>query len=167
MTARRGLRSTIAQLLPRSIVAPPDRPVAERRDAGPTVARERQAVTRQAPAPITVPEPSTPSAATLASEAPAAEPPASAPLDLRLRLPRGAVAERGGLTEAPDSMRRAALNDPRSNVAPDPTQALPLAVASSAKGDCLKGEYALGGMGLLSLPFLALAVVSDACKPSR
>jgi hypothetical protein len=160
-------RSTIVQLLPHTVVAPPDRPVAERRDARPTVVRDRKALTREAASPIAMPEPTTPGAATVVTEVPAAEPSASAPLDLRLRLPRGAAAERGGLTEPQDSMRRAALNDPRSNVATDPTQVLPQAVATSAKGDCLKGEYAGGGMGLLSLPFLALAAVRDACKPSR
>ena len=77
------------------------------------------------------------------------------------------MARRGGLTGPADSMRAQALNDPRSNHLSDPRQALPDAVAASAKGDCLKGEYALGGMGLLSLPFLALAVATDACKPSR
>lgn len=90
-----------------------------------------------------------------------------APLDLRLHLPRGVAAERGGLAEAPDSMRRAALNDPRSNVRADPTQTLPQAVASAAKGDCTKGEFVGGGMGLLSLPFLAAAVIRDACRPAR
>lgn len=104
-----------------------------------------------------------------ATPAPAVDPSASAPspLDLRLHLPRGAVAERGGLTEATDSMRRAALNDPRGNVRSDPTQVLPNAVASSAKGDCVKGDYLGAGMGVLSLPLLAVAVIRDACKPAR
>lgn len=37
------------------------------------------------------------------------------------------------------------------------------AVARSAKGDCLKGEFGGGGMGLLSLPFLVVAEVSGHC----
>lgn len=160
-------RVTIVQVLPRTEVAPPDRPVAERRDASPAVPQARRAVAREAPSPMALPEPSRPDSTSAVVAAPAIEPAASAPLDLRLRLPRGAVAERGGLTEPPDSMRRAALNDPRSNVTTDPTQVLPRAVASTAKGDCMKGDYALGGMGLLSLPFLALAVATDACKPAR
>jgi hypothetical protein len=152
---------------------PPAAPPAAARDAvaprpGPQraagAARPRPAAPAAIEVPVAVPaQPDTPSAHVAAPEAAAS----AAPLDLRLRLPRGSVAERGGLTEPLDSMRRAALNDPRSNVVTDPTQVLPRAVASSAKGDCLKGEYAGGGMGLLSLPFLALAVARDACKPSR
>jgi hypothetical protein len=101
--------------------------------------------------------------ATAAADAAAS---AATPLDLRLHLPRGA-AERGGLTEPPDSMRRQALNDPRSNIKPDPTQVLPDAVAAAAKGDCAKGEYLGGGMGLLSAPFLAYAAMAGNCKPNR
>ena len=37
-------------------------------------------------------------------------------------------------------------------------------VQRSAKGDCLKGEYLGGGMGLLSLPFLAAAALRDQCR---
>jgi hypothetical protein len=62
---------------------------------------------------------------------------------------------------------RAALNDPRSNVKGDPTQVLPHAVAAAAKGDCTKGQFVGGGMGLLSLPFLAVAAVRGDCKPPR
>ena len=37
-------------------------------------------------------------------------------------------------------------------------------VQRSAKGDCLKGEYLGGGMGLLSLPFLAAAALKGDCR---
>ena len=92
-------------------------------------------------------------------------PPTDRPLNLV--LPRGAGAERSALTEPPGSMRRAALNDPRSNIAPDPTRVLPDAVAASAKGGCMKGDYSGGGGGLLSLPFLAVAALRGDCKPVR
>jgi hypothetical protein len=36
-------------------------------------------------------------------------------------------------------------------------------VARGARGDCAKGEYLGGGMGLLSLPFLAAAALSEKC----
>ncbi len=36
-------------------------------------------------------------------------------------------------------------------------------MARSAKGDCTKGEYLGGSMGLLSLPFLAAAVLTEKC----
>jgi hypothetical protein len=38
------------------------------------------------------------------------------------------------------------------------------AIAATAPGDCLKGEYFGGGMGLLSLPFLAAAAVRGQCR---
>jgi len=45
-----------------------------------------------------------------------------------------------------------------------PEERLGQEVARSARGDCLKGEYFGGGAGLLSLPFLAAAVVRDKCR---
>ena len=36
-------------------------------------------------------------------------------------------------------------------------------VARGARGDCAKGEYLGGGMGLLSLPFLAAAALREKC----
>lgn len=88
------------------------------------------------------------------------------PLNLRLSLPRG-MAERGVLTEPPNGARRQALNDPRANSRPDPSQQLPNDVAAAGKGDCIKGDYAGAGMGLLSLPFLAYAAAAGNCKPQR
>ncbi len=37
-------------------------------------------------------------------------------------------------------------------------------IARGARGDCLKGEYAGSGMGLLSLPFWLLAEIGDKCR---
>jgi hypothetical protein len=125
---------------------------------GPTLQGERPDATR------TVEGPRESTAITLPPPEPAASGPET--LDLRLHQPRG-TADRGGLTEPTDSMRRLALNDPRSNSRPDPTQVLPNTIAESAKGDCLKGEFFGGGMGLLSAPFLAVAVARGACKPQR
>lgn len=165
-----GPAPVAVRLLPIATVA---RPVTTRPQTPPAASRPRPgspapAAARDAPA-------AAPTLAAPAAQVPQAVAPAvpessvstPAPLDLRLHLPRGVAAERGGLTEAPDSPRRAALNDPRSNVRSDPTQALPSAVASAAKGDCAKGDYVGAGMGLLSLPFLAAAVIRDACKPAR
>lgn len=45
-----------------------------------------------------------------------------------------------------------------------PDERLGERVQKSAKGDCLKGEYVGGGMGLLSLPFLAAAALGDQCR---
>ena len=45
-----------------------------------------------------------------------------------------------------------------------PDERLGEQVQQSAKGDCLKGEYLGGGMGLLSLPFLAAAALKGDCR---
>lgn len=37
-------------------------------------------------------------------------------------------------------------------------------IARGARGDCLKGEYAGSGMGLLSLPFWLIAEMRDKCR---
>jgi hypothetical protein len=37
-------------------------------------------------------------------------------------------------------------------------------MARGARGDCLKGEYAGAGMGLLSLPFWVIAELRDKCR---
>jgi hypothetical protein len=44
-----------------------------------------------------------------------------------------------------------------------PEQRLGREVAQSARGNCAKGEYAGGGMGLLSLPFWLVAEMRDKC----
>lgn len=43
------------------------------------------------------------------------------------------------------------------------SQQLGASIASGARGDCDKGEYAGGGMGLLSLPFWAIAKLRERC----
>ena len=45
-----------------------------------------------------------------------------------------------------------------------PEEQLGQQIEHSARGDCLKGEYFGSGGGLLSLPFLAAAVVRDKCR---
>ena len=37
-------------------------------------------------------------------------------------------------------------------------------IARGARGDCLKGEYAGAGMGLLSLPFWVIAELREKCR---
>lgn len=46
---------------------------------------------------------------------------------------------------------------------PDPTARLGRAMQSAGRGDCMKGDHAGGGMGLLSLPFLAAALARGDC----
>ena len=45
-----------------------------------------------------------------------------------------------------------------------PSDRLGQAVKQAGKGDCLKGEFAGAGMGLLSLPFLLAAEVMEKCS---
>ena len=55
----------------------------------------------------------------------------------------------------------------RATEAPVPASVddrLGAAIALGARGDCLKGEYAGGGMGLLSLPFWIAAEVRGRCR---
>ena len=37
-------------------------------------------------------------------------------------------------------------------------------IARGARGDCLKGEFAGSGMGLLSLPFWLIAEMREKCR---
>jgi len=48
--------------------------------------------------------------------------------------------------------------------APSADQRLGQDIARGARGDCLKGEYAGAGMGLLSLPFWLVAELQDKCR---
>jgi hypothetical protein len=136
---------------------------------------------RLPPAPVVSRPPSDATLSTAPSSLPATvpEPPvsvvtpteaaASAPLNLALPRIAGpaAMQGRGALLESQGSARQLALNDPRSNQRADPTQQLLKAVAAAGKGDCLKGDYAGAGMGLLSAPFLAYAAAAGHCKPQR
>jgi hypothetical protein len=145
-----------------------------------------------APARVHVPAPALPRAAppreeaapTPAPEAQAitAPPPASAPLPARSFLDnaatrqairdaaRGTLQNRVGeqLAETPGSELVAAdgthVGQVR-HVTPTPAQALEGGVAAARKGDCSKGEYVGGGMGLLSLPFLLANEALGKCSP--
>lgn len=75
-------------------------------------------------------------------------------------------------SEATRRALRASARDPglaaqagRFGSAPlTPEERLGAEVQKSAKGDCQKGEYLGGGMGLLSLPFLAAAALREQCR---
>lgn len=85
--------------------------------------------------------------------------------------PPGAAASAAwpSLLDSP-ATRRAILEAARQpslrelgDVPSSPGQRLGNAIADSATGDCLKGEFTGGGMGLLSLPFWALAQLREQC----
>jgi len=132
-------------------VAPPVRealrrtPLATRAEVPRRDAISPQAITTQAIAPE-------PAASQTATAAPAAEP----LLD----------------SEATRRALRASARDPglaaqvgRIGTAPlTPDERLGAEVMKGARGDCLKGEYLGGGMGLLSLPFLAAAALREQCR---
>jgi hypothetical protein len=102
----------------------------------------------------------TPQAITVASPEPAASQPLPEPPPSLLdgeatrRAIRAAAREPGIATQA--GRQGLALQTPDERLGSE--------VQRSAKGDCLKGEYVGGGMGLLSLPFLAAAALRDQCR---
>lgn len=67
-------------------------------------------------------------------------------------------AELAALTTAPAAS--AASDEPQHTNA---RERLGNDVKAAGKGDCVKGEYSGTGMGILSLPFLALAAARGAC----
>jgi len=73
-------------------------------------------------------------------------------------------------TEAPlletEATQRAIAEAARrpSHTASSAQERLGRDIARAAHGDCLKGEYAGGGMGLLSLPFWIAAELRDKCR---
>lgn len=98
-----------------------------------------------------------------ALQLPPPEPPASAP-----SAPAGSILDTpasrqalGRLGRQPLWSERAALASAQPIERSD--RALGQAVQGAAHGDCAKGEFAGGGAGLLSLPFLAVAVARGQC----
>lgn len=138
----------------RTLTPPPSRP---------NIPRGRETVDRSAPAPRVTSTPAPP-AITAASPEPAASPaqterPPEPPPSLMdgeatRRAIRAAAREPGIAAQA--GRQGPALQTPDERLGTE--------VQRSAKGDCLKGEYAGGGMGLLSLPFLAAAALRDQCR---
>lgn len=136
---------------------------------GTTPRRPREASTRAAKTlpPTVKPLPesvdASPSPALAPDGAPAADPPvaaappASSPLldSLASRRAIRELARQRPITE------QAALASDTTPTAPGAR--LGERIREAGKGDCAKGEYFGGGMGLLSLPFLAAAAIRDDC----
>jgi hypothetical protein len=102
---------------------------------------------------ITSPAPTTAIAAASAPALPGSAPPPSSSL-LDSEATRRAVRQ---------SARDAPLTA-RSDLPENAQQRLGREIGEAATGDCLKGEFAGGGMGLLSLPFWALAEARGKCR---
>ena len=159
-TAPAPAPSVLVRMLPPRAAAPtvsevppePPRPPA-RRMARPVL---RPAVPAEAPA--------APAAASASTPAVAATPPAPA------SAPPGGLLD----TEATRRAIREAARQPSigemgaaATGAPAPLSAqdrMGQEIARGARGDCLKGEYAGAGMGLLSLPFWLMAEMGDKCR---
>ncbi|MEW6705888.1 MAG: hypothetical protein AB1430_13670 [Pseudomonadota bacterium] len=62
------------------------------------------------------------------------------------------------------SMAERAASASQQRAALRPEQRLGQDIAKAAHGDCLKGEYLGGGMGLLSLPFWLAAEARGKCR---
>ena len=93
-------------------------------------------------------------------EATPAAPPASAPSVPVTALQLDSPAIRRAIRDVARGPSVADLGD----AAPGVDRRLGEAIAAGAHGDCLKGEYAGAGMGLLSLPFFILAQVREQCS---
>lgn len=104
-------------------------------------------------------EPAPAATAAIAPPAPAAGDTTAAPSLLDTDATRRAIR---AAARAPSLGERLA----RARAEPDrigPAERLANGVRDAGTGDCLKGEYADAGMGLLSIPFLALAAASGQC----
>ena len=162
-TARVAVRLIALPLLVPPVVPPPreaTRPTHTRPDARDAVARRRAVAapprpTQDLPAPATVPQ-----AITLA--------PPPAPASQAVAEPAPSLmdgeATRRAIRAAAHAPGLAAQAGRQGPAAQTPDERLGAEVQRSARGDCLKGEYAGGGMGLFSLPFLAAAALRDRCR---
>jgi hypothetical protein len=124
----------------------------------------RAAAAPAAPRVETASAPSAPPAAIAASAA-------SAPVTAAASAPDG-----GSLLDSDasrrairDAARQRSMGEMGAQVSGEPAPAnaqdrLGQEIARGARGDCLKGEFAGSGMGLLSLPFWVIAELRDKCR---
>ena len=139
--------------------------------AMPASGRERKSTAR--PRPVDVPAPSTASgvqgaeaksvdsAAAPAGQTSPPSPASSDPPPLRLALPKKtwrAFGPTGGpeAHDAASSVQAEGLRSPRHGLEQD--------IEAAGKDDCMKGKFKGSGMGLLSLPGLALSALSARCR---
>ncbi len=166
----RPLSERVPVILARTL--PP--PSAPRESPPPEPPREpapRPARSTARPAPVQAALPasaaSAPAQATAAQETTAAAAPAG---------PAAASAPSGGLLDSEATrraIREAARRPSTAEMGAQATDAeAPLStqqrmgqeIARGARGDCLKGEFAGSGMGLLSLPFWLIAELREKCR---
>lgn len=143
------------QPLPRPAARP--QPAAASRK--PTGTPQPRATARPAPNAISTlsPDPETISPADALAASPSVAPPASAPLPSLLDSEATRRAVRQAALSAPEAAQAKSLPETAQ-------QRLGQGIAKSADGDCLKGEFAGAGMGLLSAPFWLLAEARGKCR---
>ncbi len=167
------LRVTLRLIPPRPTPPPPPPPQPRRPETPLAAATPRKPVVTQAR--LRQPSPAGEAAApaapldravisiTAAEAALRAEAPASAaiaaPALLDTEASRRAI-RASARTPSMSTLAAAASEEPRP---PSAQERLGGAVKSASRGDCLKGEYAGAGMGILSLPFIAVATARGAC----
>jgi len=101
-------------------------------------------------------------AATAAAQAPVLADTEAAPDAARSARAMGRPLDSAAGREAVQSAARQGLVRPQIHAQrEDP---LASGMREAAQGDCMKGEFKGGGMGLLSLPFLAAAALRDQCR---
>lgn len=121
-------------------------------------ARSRRPATTRASKPPETPVAATTSAAITPPE-PAASTPDLPPLLIDTEATRRAIRASARTASLGDQLAKARDEPARQSAA----DRLAHGVKDAGKGDCAKGEYAGAGMGLLSLPFLAAAVIGGDC----
>lgn len=160
----RDATSPHAALLPRiELRIVPVEPAAEATQSAPTanVARSEAHRSRRLRGAITpsAVSPSMPVAATAGTGTEAATSPPSSP-GLEAIDTRRAVRDSAVDRSAPARM---AVEAGEALRGPGVADSFAASLHRSARGDCAKGDYAGGGMGLLSLPFLAAAAARGDC----
>jgi hypothetical protein len=143
----------------RAAAAPPREAREPRPPAVPPGRRAPQAHAARAVAQAAPAAPSAPAVAqTAAPSASAAD--AAPPRLLDTDATRRAIRQAARTRSLPE--RAATASEEPATLTPE--QRLGREVAQSAIGECLKGEYAGGGMGVLSLPFWLLAEARGKCR---
>lgn len=145
-------------LAPPSARQPPARPTAVPSTQAPAATRLRKpapSVPRDAPEPVAT---HTAAAAAITPE-PAASAPDTLPSLMDADATRRAIRDSARAPSLGDQLAQS-REEPRR---PGANDRLANGVHSAGKGDCMKGEYAGANMGILSLPFLAIALKAGHC----
>jgi len=137
--------------------AKPDRFAAARLPPPPPRSRLTPASATAAPAPVAEPERSESPGAVAVRADPGASAPSVSLLDTEAS--RRAIRAAARSMSLAEQVAQAGAEPRRSSA----QERLGHEVKAAGRGDCLKGEYLGAGMGIFSLPFLAVAAGRGAC----